>query len=1241
MADTPDISAYALDLDLNIATDAASRELARLGSGLDALLSKVHLVTSDAGQISGVFSKAHESIRQYQKTNQLTVQDTKQIREDLEKSYETIDETKDLHDETFKVLEKVAKDREKATDDLTLQSTQIEDIGKHTTAWSKGWTVVKGIAHEVWEEIGMIGMAIGGAIAAIDILEHSFKALAADEERFVTINYRAYGTQRDLVEQVNQTTMSYGLLRDKAMEAYTALAGSLRVPQSELAAYVNETVTFNRVTGISIGTVGMWMRRMRLAGYDLGALRHELRGYEAVMRVAGATTEEVGELMRQQMTTNLAQVGTYGERAARAMREMDVAVGAVVRQYGGSLNILTQFNSGLLTNAQTMIMLRNFGAQYRRELTAQGADLAKLGPITDEQYGKFATLSKAAKLFDIRDPYVQLARFQALSEMTGMSVDQLKNSGMEWKNTLAALKAEGFATEADAISESLRRMQVEQEKASHYQQAMNTIIAQFNEILGFMRSTWEGVAVVLAPIFMRFLAGVGLIAHGVAAMVDGFIAAAKVVGILLAPLIYVYDAVVALSKGLIDGIRAGFAPFLGIINKIFSVLLGQGETWKNFTGVVEKLGYYIGIFLSPALYLASFAMTALGISMTVRVYRGVLSLLTHIPGLTTRILALRTQIVALTTRTYHWVLSMMQSTPMVQRLSRVVIDFATNTLGKLYKGMGSMAVYMVRQARLFATTFISNVRYMGTAAMQFATWIGTNFVSAVARSWGAISQLAGTITGALVSAVGTAWTSVVGFAGVLWEGLVTAVAGAATAIGELAVTIATGFVSAVTTGAVALWGMATAAWAAVAPFLPIIAVVAAVGAAFYGLYKIGAVGAVVRGVGIAFNWVGEQVGWVVGQVGSFFGWVGSLIGKIPGLSQVLGVLMSPLDLIGSAIETVVGWVQSLIGESTLAQTVLGALGTVVSALTAPFDWLGKGIQWVVSWFGANGAGLIEESGWAATALQLLAIPVQAVSDFVTTMGDVVAYVVTKLTDWVTTIPGAGAALSAFAGVAQLAMAPFLAIGKVFHWIGSKLGLISDNSADAQKGIADVQATAVTSQQLQSVEQAQAASDQMHAAIVDPVASAVAELANFVPQLEDIYASIADLISENAEKIRSASNIGGGWLGGLSSFLSDPISSIYAQAHQLRETLSNHDAEPITKIKVLTDGEGSRTDMSSMAKNRHQQQGIELLKAILAAVKVKSGDEDDSKLAELVDLARQYFPRMGDRRLASDLSDWSG
>lgn len=265
-------------------------------------------------------------------------------------------------------------------------------------------------------------------------------------EEFVTANYRAFGSQIELLTQAKQLAAEYGVFEDQAIEAYKSLMG-IDVPAEQLAEYAGMVAQTSRITGVGIRTIGEYTRQVRAAGLSYDQTSDALAVLSAAQEEFALSTETVNRILDEHLQKLGLLTSMYGDKVPEQLNVASAIFADIVQSSGAAESALTDFN---------------------KTITATGREGLKLEALYGEKFmegveGRFdAVMDKtqefANRMEDMRDEQGQLSSMQLHmleqeAKHYGISIDMIQALNTEIR--AAAERGEEFSIEYSEMAEKL------------------------------------------------------------------------------------------------------------------------------------------------------------------------------------------------------------------------------------------------------------------------------------------------------------------------------------------------------------------------------------------------------------------------------------------------------------------------------------------------------------------------------------------------------------------------------------------------------------------------------------------------------------------------------------------------------------------------------------------------------------------------------------------------------------------
>ncbi len=412
---------------------------------------------------------------------------------------------------------------------------QAADQTKAQIASKTGTVQLSALSSVLGAKVGEVGAAWGrtsGSIAGaavklagfffgVQAVVGAFRALMDEETLFNTVNYRWYGSQRDILTSVNDTTIAYGLLRGKAKEAFVALLPLYRISAANVADLAQKVTKFNQATGVSINATADWTRHLTFLGIAQRDVERTMAHVIGAQQASGMTSQQVGDLLQWQ-TQNAGQLRfAFGKLApdVEKMQAEFVALGQAVSGPTGA-TAWKDFTAIMATNQDAMTSATTVSGG----LTDQFQSMA---PITRQFAGAAAGVSRMLNLLGpaARDSSGAIDVFSnqarkailGLGQQYGMSETQAANFYSTAEDLIEQyMKETGQATRteqtfSDAFAWKYKVMADEIKKAADLNKAYNEssqgLADTWTKVCSTFRSGWQNLLIAAAPVLDLLLLG--------------------------------------------------------------------------------------------------------------------------------------------------------------------------------------------------------------------------------------------------------------------------------------------------------------------------------------------------------------------------------------------------------------------------------------------------------------------------------------------------------------------------------------------------------------------------------------------------------------------------------------------------------------------------------------------------------------------------------------------------------------
>jgi hypothetical protein len=363
---------------------------------------------------------------------------------------------------------------------------------------------------------GIVGAIVGFAemLIGIQALKVAFSGFIDEEIRFSTANYRLYGSQGDIIKQVNKTTVAYGLMRKQVLEAYVALGGVVRAYRGELEGLVVTNVQFSLILGTNQKDLGLWQMAMRGVGFGVRESESILIRYALIMRNLGMSAAQLSKILNSQAQSAVSMVSVYGTEGTKDLNEFINLITAMGNKAKMSEEQTTAMAEGMRNafndvNIQPIIASMSELSDIEldsidKELQAAAKQRSGFNAAVKSMYAIYGDGSKISAF--------QTAAFTKQAALYGQSYDAMVGHLKIFAKTSTESGNAYIKTNDDIIKSNkklrdsiLNGADEGAKKALLLKESMDSLARHFEASLGEMSSALSDLMVALKPAMVFFI----------------------------------------------------------------------------------------------------------------------------------------------------------------------------------------------------------------------------------------------------------------------------------------------------------------------------------------------------------------------------------------------------------------------------------------------------------------------------------------------------------------------------------------------------------------------------------------------------------------------------------------------------------------------------------------------------------------------------------------------------------------
>lgn len=409
------------------------------------------------------------------------------------------------------------------------------------------------------------------------------KAADADTEKFVTTNYRLYGSQMQLLDSARALSMETGVFQEHAIEAYRALA-DVKTPRDALDKLAKDVGMATRVTGVSVDVWARYTRNLRSAGMTAEQISKNIAMVAAAQRKLGLSTEDVTKLMSSQKLTGAQQAAFFGKEAPEKFQIAGLALEGMRKQMGfseqASQDLLNAFQ---LTGVQAEIFWTKMG-------TSADASL-------EEKYRALTTGVRtfADEIDSSLVPAIDSGQKLTMEQQQALSILS-KQLGMSEEATLMAVRArkELANTEHEyllTLEQSTEAFKKEMDLQKQQAEANQAFTGALKELNAIWTSFYQRVLAFLANALTPLIQGLVWLLKGIAWVVD------KIVEFInwmeQIPVIGQVISFLKWGAGILLALGLAFLVVSGAVSALIATFSGFGNVMARMSAGVQAFANMI------------------------------------------------------------------------------------------------------------------------------------------------------------------------------------------------------------------------------------------------------------------------------------------------------------------------------------------------------------------------------------------------------------------------------------------------------------------------------------------------------------------------------------------------------------------------------------------------------------------------------------------------------------------------
>lgn len=319
-----------------------------LDTGITRVMAQIRDIQNETGQLTSTYKKTGVSTDTIGDSLQDQV---KQIQKQIKLEEELVDIAKEIEEFGVSELERI-KDYNKQMNQL-VETINIKNKGheKELGLVEDEYGRARSL-HEQWQQNGKeVNNNYRRYVAITDVLRQIvglIQDIDKETENFITTNYRYYGSQSAIVQQVRQLSLEQGLFYENALETYKLLA-DLRIPRDEILKYTKAISMASRFTGVGSQVLVEYVQRMRQVGITVNGVERNMVFMSEAMRKLGLDSDDLSKsLQSTSVSAFMLETIFKGPDQAIKYEQLKLVMAGLAKQMGLATDVADKFMNTLL-----------------------------------------------------------------------------------------------------------------------------------------------------------------------------------------------------------------------------------------------------------------------------------------------------------------------------------------------------------------------------------------------------------------------------------------------------------------------------------------------------------------------------------------------------------------------------------------------------------------------------------------------------------------------------------------------------------------------------------------------------------------------------------------------------------------------------------------------------------------------------------------------------------------------------